>query len=189
MAIVLTTPFTEQGALRTDANTYIALADAHAYFEARLDSREWENATEERQQQALLTAMRVLDSLPFIGARYQSTQPLAWPRVATTPAERLSRLRERTGHETLFGESGGLYDLRGRLWPATAIPAPIKHAQCEIALAMLTDQFWNAANMRLMVLRSRALQMDYQQPAGYCAAQAREYLAGLVRPGSSVARA
>ncbi len=191
MAITLTKALNDSGVIQSAGNTYADRDDAAAYFEGRLDAETWNTAGDERQEQSLLTAMRVLESLSYIGIPSTETQPLAWPRIANTPLERGLRTRNRvqTGYATLTGAAGGLYDKKNRLWVATAIPAPVVNAQCEIALAMLTDRALNDMSIRKMLMKSRDLEIDHRQPAGHCVASAREWLAGLLKNGVELMRA
>lgn len=188
MAITLTPALDEEDAVDADGNTYCTLAVANTYFEGRLDAETWNTAGEERQQQALLTAMRVLESLKYVGLPSTTTQPLAWPRVANTPRERGQVGRGRYSAAEILGETSGLYDTRGRKWLVTEIPTPIQNAQCEIALAMLTDRSLNEMALRKMLQRSKDLEIDHRQPAGFCVASARECLAGLLRSGMEIVR-
>ena len=188
MAITLTPALDTSGVLDMAGNTYVTLADAHTYFESRLNATDWERSSQPRQQQALLTAMRILETLPWIGAPLLVTQPLAWPRVATCPAERENRKRIQTGYETLTGATRGLYDRRGRAWQVSAIPAPIRNAQCEIALAMLQDQSLNEGQMRLMLIRSSNTEIDYRQRAGSAPVMAMECLNGFLLNGTAILR-
>jgi hypothetical protein len=189
VAITLIPALDTNAVLDPAGNTYVTLLDAHDYFESRLNADDWERAPQPRQQQALLTAMRILETLPWIGAPLLVTQPLAWPRVATCPAERENRKRIQTGYETPTGATRGIYDRRGRAWTVAAIPLPICHAQCEIALAMLQDQSLNEGQMRNMLIRTSNAEIDYRLKAGSAPVMAMEYLNGFLLNGTAILRA
>jgi hypothetical protein len=61
-------------------NSYISLADADEYFTARLHSDLWNTAATDEKAQALITATRQIDRLPFRGVKRLSNQALAFPR-------------------------------------------------------------------------------------------------------------
>lgn len=123
----------------TTATTYADAAYATDYFQTRLGGEQWQPTDTAQTTALLLTAMRVLEDLRFIGTRAAADQRLQWPRVANNPSERSNRKERVTGYESIDISSGGLFDRRNRFWPATAIPYPIKDAQCEIAFALLQD--------------------------------------------------
>jgi hypothetical protein len=122
-------------------NTYAILNEADTYFEGRAGGQAWLDADVGEREQSLLTAISILDSQRWIGGLVREDQPLAWPRVAIRPMERRSRRLIRTGFETLLGATAGLYDHKNRFWASTAIPTPIKNAQCELAFAILVSDF------------------------------------------------
>lgn len=112
----------------SSSNSYITLTDANTYFGDRLHAEAWTNANETTRTQALLWAVKVLDTrVDWHGYRASSSQALDWPRayvenpdyraiidpVTAVPAEELIYL------------------------PADAIPDAIKWAQCELALSLL----------------------------------------------------
>ena len=93
-----------------DSNTYINLADAEIYFEKRLDSTDWDNATDAVKDEALAMATRMLDdAYNFVGTIHTSAQALRWPRSY-------------------------VYDIDGRYLTPEAIPEEIRNATCEQAL-------------------------------------------------------
>lgn len=77
MAITLTV---EDGTGLADANTYVASADADAYFLARANAT-WASATADAKAAALIQATQYLDTrYTFKGERLTETQALEWPR-------------------------------------------------------------------------------------------------------------
>jgi hypothetical protein len=69
-------------AISIGTNCYLSLADASAYFLDRLDSEEWDTASDTTKAAALVTATRIIDNeYSFIGQAVSSSQRLAWPRA------------------------------------------------------------------------------------------------------------
>jgi len=93
------------------ANSYISLEDAAEYFSMRLQTEAWDAAAEASREKALMQATRMLDRLHWTGSRTTSAQALAWPRTGTT--------------------------LHGAALDGDAVPARIREACCELALALL----------------------------------------------------
>ena len=97
-----------------DANSYITLADAKIYFSESLSVEAWDNATDDTKDRALATATKRIDTNTFMGTRSTDTQALKFPRDG---------LDSHDGIEFTDGET----------------PQQIKDAQCEIALALLSE--------------------------------------------------
>jgi hypothetical protein len=63
-----------------DANSYVTVAEASAYFMDRIHASAWESF--EDQSSALITASRLLDwYMKWKGYRSSSTQSMQWPRM------------------------------------------------------------------------------------------------------------
>lgn len=74
------------------SNSYAtsAQADTHALASVGPSAAAWAAKTADQKAQALITATREIDALPFIGQRSTTIQALEWPRVnAWTVAGRL----------------------------------------------------------------------------------------------------
>lgn len=67
-------------ALVLNTNSYVEIADADDYFETRIDSANWFDATDDIKEQALVTASLLVDDHAWIGSAVSSSQALAWPR-------------------------------------------------------------------------------------------------------------
>ncbi len=128
MATLVSTP----GA--ANANSYLTLAEATAYFETRLAVPGWENADD--QSVLLMMATRVMDAMlrphttyvmakngvaayyvttrAWTGAPATTTQKLAWPRT-------------------------GMYDANGNAIADTVIPVDLKDAVAELAGSLGTS--------------------------------------------------
>lgn len=62
-------------------NSYVSLTEAQEIAESRLFSHPWTAATEDTQNQAILTSTALLDRMRWQGRTAAAGQPLAWPRV------------------------------------------------------------------------------------------------------------
>jgi hypothetical protein len=68
-------------ALEKGVNSYVTLSEADSYFEDRLDAAAWLSSYAELQEQALVTATRMLDEEQWQGSVVDANQALAFPRV------------------------------------------------------------------------------------------------------------
>ena len=94
-----------------DANSYVSLVEANAYFLDRAHSEPWED--EEYQTQSLITASSIIDwYVTWKGARVTGTQSMDWPR-------------------------SDVLDKVGELYPEDVIPNDVKTAVYEMALSSL----------------------------------------------------
>lgn len=157
MAVTITTTYGS-----ASANSYADLEYANAYFAKRPYSEAWTNAQAEGdlQSQALLAAMRFIESQHYLGSQVTDEQALQWPR------RNVKRTRLRIG---LTGE--GIWDLQEKFWPYETCPAPIKDAQCEVALAiienptMLSGQAEAVTNYRMGPLNVQMKEQRSGMPA------------------------
>jgi len=99
-----------------DDNSYAELEEANAYFEDRLNTTEWEAASDTNKQRALVTATQRIDEEQFFGGKTNSGQALKWPRTG------------------VLDEDGNEFD------PAT-IPERVKQAVYITALELLRADF------------------------------------------------
>lgn len=97
-------------------NSYVTLAEAEAYFAARLDVAAWTEASESQKEQALVTAAMSMETFNWVGIISDENQPLAWPRVGTCFEPRLGYMIELSG-----------------------VPNRVKHAQLELAYHLLNN--------------------------------------------------
>ena len=96
------------------ANTFITLADANSYHEARVNNSDWTGATDANKNAALVWATRLLDDQPWYGQITATTQALRWPRT-------------------------GCYDREGNALASTTIPAFLENATAELAMFLLAE--------------------------------------------------
>lgn len=116
------------------ANTYVLVAQAQAYFDARPFSSAWNSAIVADQSAALAYSTRVLDRLEWLGAKGGTpsdaiTQALAWPR-------RWSPTLEFDNPVPQF-ITEYFIDLSIAYYSSLTIPKPITDATCELALEFL----------------------------------------------------
>src|ERR1041385_7228772 len=85
------------------SNSYVTLTEANDYFDDRLNAAEWNAATSDSKEKALITATRRIDEEQFVGYKVSNTQALKWPRF-------------------------NVYDEDGLIFDSTTIPERVKHA-------------------------------------------------------------
>lgn len=110
MAVTVTTTIGGES-----SNSYVSLATAQTYMDARLNADAWDDAaTDDIRNRALVMAARRLNDESYVGqpVYVDPRQALAWPRH-------------------------GAYDRDGVWLDSDAIPQVVKDAQCELALALL----------------------------------------------------
>ena len=62
-------------------NSYVTVADADDYFSEKLGADFWEELDTVQKEKALITASRHIDLLPFIGVKFELSQPMSFPRI------------------------------------------------------------------------------------------------------------
>ena len=96
-----------------NANSYVTLAEADAYFETVPSSTNWDNKSNDNKNRALISATRWIDTLVYYGDRCDDDQALKFPRTN--------------------------YQVDGVELACTLIPQNIKYAQFELANALAND--------------------------------------------------
>lgn len=106
----------EDGSGKPDAESYVSVEDADAYFADRGSPSTWADLTIPLKESALRYATQWLDALNWVGTirRFSPAQALAWPRVGVT-------------------------DSFGRIIAIDEIPERVKGAECERALAHVSE--------------------------------------------------
>ncbi len=65
----------------SDANSYVTLVEADAYFEDRMHASAWEALTDEVKSNLLVTSSQMLDwYINWKGTKTTTTQSMDWPR-------------------------------------------------------------------------------------------------------------
>ena len=114
------------------SNSYLSLAEAQAYFAARLRSEAWETASDADKEKALLTACRRIEAHRLRVHRRPYGYPYDLPNALDRPADPLAPADP--DQALSFPRQRDL-DRSG----AFAIPDQVKQAQCEEALALLAS--------------------------------------------------
>lgn len=124
MAIVV-----EDGTGRADAESYISVADADAYFAARGNAA-WAALTEPQKEQALRKGTDYIGQtyrLRWKGSRVNGVQALDWPRSW------VQRDDFRYGPLNGMAMIGGIY-----YFPADEVPVEVARATAELAVRSLS---------------------------------------------------
>ncbi len=119
----------EDGTGKTDATSYVSLADADAYWVDRGNAT-WAAATNADKQIALISATEYLDAryMWSSGVKWSTGQALAWPR-------------------------GGAYDRFGYGIDDDVVPEPVKAACCQLAVRALSDDLMDDQSQRLQQVK------------------------------------
>jgi hypothetical protein len=64
-----------------NVNSYVTVEEADEYLATKLDADDWSALTQEKKEQALITATGYVDSFAYLGYVVDDEQPLAFPRV------------------------------------------------------------------------------------------------------------
>ena len=176
--MALTTP-----AASTSANSYADTTYATSYFDLTGRKAEWDavaNVSALAQEQALYDAMLGIEAQDYIGTRSTRTQALQWPRVRNGS----------TWEDTTELAALKWYDLRGRQWISNVVPATVKDAQCEQALALATNPHWLNDRYKRKTVSVGDTVLDVALPAdlGKLCQAAMLKLDGLLLAGGSVRR-
>lgn len=107
-------------ALELNTNSYVTVDNADSYFETRIDSAAWFDASDEIKDQALVTATQIVDDNAWIGSAVSLSQALAWPRKYAIYYD------QRLGSEVSFS--------------TTEIPERVKTAVYEQALHLVNNE-------------------------------------------------
>lgn len=161
----------EDGTGLPNADTYVDLAAALAYFQNHGSPAKWTALTDAMRESALRYAVRWLDSsYSWPGGRLTTTQSLEWPR-----AWAFARGGSYTG--VVVGQNPGV--LYGE--ELVGVPQLVKDAQCEFALAHVTSGALNAVLARGGLIESAALgPMSVKFAADAPAEAAYNYVDGLL---------
>lgn len=128
-------------ALTVGGDSYLALADADAYWAAR-NNLDWEAADPADKEKALREATQYLDGrFDWVGTHPGGSQALGWPRL-------------------------GALDHEGR--PLTGIPEKLGDATAELALEALAGRLLPAEPRGGRTRREKVgvLEIEYQDAAG-----------------------
>jgi hypothetical protein len=158
-----------------NANSYRSLAEANAYFEARLNHGAWAQETSDRRIQALLDAAVRLDQINWLGARVDAVQALAWPRIGVA---------KRDGADVYtYAWAGSWPASYGEQYRTDEIPKVVKDAQCELAFAYLNGSGGGDED-EVKSFSADGMSVTFDQPklAGALPAEVARLIAGLISP-------
>lgn len=125
----------EDGTGLANAEAYISVSDADAYFTARGNTT-WAALTTEAKEQALRKGADYLEGYRWKGDRYSATQALAWPRSSvivdgyTLDADTLPAALVRANAELALKASAGelLADVGAQVKSETVGPISVTYA-------------------------------------------------------------
>jgi hypothetical protein len=158
----------------SSANSFVTVEEAETYFGARLDVEAWEDAEaagSDRKARALMAATRILDRQRWLGCPATTTQRLRWPRVDVPKADP-SGVGDGYGYRSGYGE---FYD-------SDEIPQPIKDATCELAYALLAEEFTEANGEGLKSFSADGHSFNFRndRPGGALPAPVMELISPLL---------
>lgn len=131
----------------TAANAYLTVTEADAYFAARGWATGWTSIADSAVKEGYLEwATRLLDQLLWVGGRATAFQALRWPRA-------------------------GVWDLDGYIVGNTVVPAFIKSACCEWALALTAeDRTLDPGTVPVKRVKAGPVEAEFELSAGRAAA-------------------
>ena len=124
-------------ALVKGTNSYVTVAEADAYFETRIDSDIWFDASNSEKIQALVTSTAVLDQMSWAGVAVSAEQSLAFPR------------------------NGSYFDPRaGQVVVLDGVPSRVVQACYEQALHILANEGLYSSTGSVTSLQVGAIKLD-----------------------------
>jgi len=115
-----------------NSNTYLTLNDAQAIVDSLMPTEEttnWESATTDTKNRALVTATWRLDRERFFGNKTGNAQALQWPRVG---------VRKPDQYQPAY-QAGYLFSIRQDYYDDDEIPDEIRKATTILALYLVTE--------------------------------------------------
>jgi hypothetical protein len=140
----MATMIVETGAVVANANSYVSLADADAYFEIDVNfDATWDALTDTVKEQYLMWATRILDQkVQWKGDKTDEDSALRWPRT-------------------------GVYDRDGNAIDTDAMPVQLTEAVCElIKYLQTTDVTTSQGADFLKSVEVDVIKIEYQNGAG-----------------------
>jgi len=182
----------EDGTRVEDANTYVSLEDADAYFAGRLNSTVWvDDATSTTKSQALVTATKYLDeNMEWLGYRVDKAQALDWPRTQV-PNPALAPVGSVVPWAYGAGSFGSppFAAMGVQYWPDNVVPPRIRDAVCELAIEMLKrdrTQEWGALGVDRIGLGQGALEVSFATNAQLTQVVVPDRIADILLPYGSL---
>lgn len=156
MATVDATP------MGADANSYVTLTEAAAYYDERLSATLWDDASADDRARAVIMATRAIDdTYRFAGWRTTSLQALKWPRT-------------------------NVWDEDGEEYATNVTPELVKRATLELALKMLTDSVGGTDSLAGSGLeqfrRAKVGPMEVEIDKGFSASSMPDHVRRILAP-------
>lgn len=135
------------------SNSYVTVTAARSYFDDRLSTGSFLEASSDDQERALLQAAARLNFFNWLGERASTAQALAWPRAGVAKRD---------------SEYFGLYTSGVYIdhFPSDDIPQFVKDAQCELADAYLSGFEEGAPRITKSSQDGLMIEREYSQQAG-----------------------
>lgn len=117
----------EDGTGKADANSYVTLAEANAFFDTVPQVNTWGAQTDDQKTRLCLAATRMVDGcFVFNGYNSTLTQALQWPRFLARNSNQYAGAYFRNPNTFL-----------GQYYDPQKVPALIKQITCEIVKSIL----------------------------------------------------
>lgn len=117
----------EDGTGKADANSYVTLAEANAFFDTVPNTNTWGAQTDDQKTRLCLAGTRMIDScFQFNGFKINATQALQWPRNLAKDPNQYAGVFYRNPNTFL-----------GQYYDPAKVPAQIKNAVCQLIISML----------------------------------------------------
>ena len=122
-----------------NANSYVAVSEADAYFGDSFGKGLWTPATADQKAALVITASRTLDQyILWIGQKTEDSQSMEWPR-------------------------SGAYDRLGKLYPSDIIPTTVKYATYELAYYMLENGGLSFAEQNIDSVKVGSIAVEFTE--------------------------
>ena len=159
----------EDGSGKTDADSYLSVADADTYHTNHSGSTDWSGATTATKEQALRLATQYLDvryNGLWKGYRSNETQALDWPRAYVE-------------------DSDGYY------YDSDEMPLRVKDATAELALRVvegdtLLDDITKPGTIKRKRVKAGPVETETEYVGGYNQVKKYPLIDGIVRPLTGV---
>ena len=122
-----------------DANSYVTLAEADAYFTDTFGRPLWADRPESDREALIITASRTLDQyMAWSGLPATDTQSMGWPRRQT-------------------------YDQFGVLYPDNLVPRTLKYAVYEVAYLLLESGPISFGEQTLDRIKVASIELEFSK--------------------------
>lgn len=116
----------EDGTGKSDANSYVSVADCDAYHDKHLYATDWTSASGSTKDKALAMATMAIDAnMDYYGWKKTSDQALLWPRV---------RVNDKEIYDVTVGAD---LSVSNYYFNENEIPQQLKDATCEMARELI----------------------------------------------------